>query len=147
MKKIKYIPLLLVIAFMLFWGSSLIKCEVLTWRYGAQFPFPDKVSSMSGELDYLKVLELTDTNALVYYVSGNHNIGDTVTFIHRGDNWEYEKWVTIWSKSGNADEVVFPYIHHSAAGIALLVVIGIPVMLIAVIALFIGSKRKINSES
>ena len=143
MRKIKYIPVLLLIAFALFWGGSLTKCENLTWQYGAQFPFPDDISYMSGELDFLKVLELTDTNARIYYVSSNRSVGDTATFVRRGDSWEYEKWEwTIWSKFGSADEFVWPYWYHSATGIALLIVFGIPAILIAIISLLIGNKKR-----
>jgi len=138
MKKIlKFIPIILVVCFLLFWGVSTLKCEVLTWQHGRSFPFPNDINSMCGEMDYLKVLKYTDTNARVYYVSDNRSVGNTATFIRHGNNCEYYKWEkTIWSKSGSADDFVFPYFYHSAEGKGLFFILGIPAFLIAIISLF-----------
>jgi len=146
MKRLKYIQLLLVMFFMMFWIVSLIKLEFLTWQHGAKFPYPENISSMCGEMDFAKVLELTDANARIYYVSGSHNVGNTATFICRGDNWEYERWErTIWSTTGSADDFVWPYWYHSASGWALFAVIGFPILIVSIlIPLLVGRRRKVD---
>jgi len=69
-----------VICFILIWGVSLIKCEILTYQYGKEFDTIYKANTMMGEIDYLKVLDYSDTSARVYYVSINKSGGDILKF-------------------------------------------------------------------
>jgi len=146
MNKIKYIPLILVLFFIAIWGGSIIKCEITTVQHGKKFTDLYKDTNMISSVDYLKVLNYSDTSARIYYVSKG-GMGNIITVIKQDGQWAYDKWETVWSTSGSADEFVFPYIHHSATGIALLAILGIPAILITIVALCIGSKRNAKSAS
>ena len=106
-----------VICFILIWGVSLIKCEILTYQYGKEFDTIYKANTMMGEIDYLKVLDYSDTSARVYYVSINKSGGDILKFSKKNGQWTYEAWErTVWAKGGSASEVIWPYWWHFIYG-------------------------------
>lgn len=114
MKKFKklIIGLSPVLIFLLISGFSLIKCEILTLLHGNEFDEVYKVDTMLGDMEYLKVLDYSENQARVYYVSSNYSGGDILTFIKENGGWKYESWNTIWSRAGNADDVIWPYWWH-----------------------------------
>ena len=110
MKKILIKSLIfLVICFILYWATSYIKCETLTLKHGNEFKTLYKYSGMIAEIDYLKVLDYSNTTAKIYYVSKDE-CGNLMYFLKKDDEWKSEKWETIWSSSGGADGFVWPYI-------------------------------------
>ena len=95
----------------LFWLGSIIKCEHLTFCYGAQFETAYREHTMLRKPDYLKILDYTETSAIVYYVARGTG-GDILLFERTSaqEEWEFVEWRTIWSKSGSASGFVWPYI-------------------------------------
>lgn len=107
----KKVILVGLIGFLLYWGISIIKCEILTHRYGEQFSEIYRENTMIGEIDYFKILNYSDSEARVYYVSENRSGGDILIFEKEGDLWVYRSWErTVWSKFGSADGFMWPYI-------------------------------------
>jgi len=111
MKKFKYILIFLVVSILLFWVGSILKCEILTYLHGTEFASLYKANTMIGEIEYLKVLDYSDTSARIYYVSVKGYGGDILVFVKKSGHWTYDKWErTVWSKTGSADGFVWPYI-------------------------------------
>ncbi len=71
---------------------------------------------MIGDIDYLRVLDYSDEFARVYYVSKNKAVGDVVAFEKKDDDWLYSRWDTIWSDTGSASSVIWPYWWHFLYG-------------------------------
>lgn len=101
---------------LLIWGISLIWCELLTKQHYDEFKDAYRSNSMLGEMAYFKVLSCTDTQAKVYYVSEGKTEADVLTFKKEGNVWEESHWDTIWSISGSASGVQYPYIWHFVYG-------------------------------
>lgn len=110
-KNIKNVVLLLLVIFLCIWLGAVAKCEYLTIRYGDQFQDAYRKYTMLSRPDYMKILEYGDDRAVVYYVKRGAG-GDTLIF-ERDDeqsDWEFISWITVWSRSGSADDFVWPYI-------------------------------------
>ena len=117
MKKIHIIFLIPIIVFLAIWLTSLAKCEVLTLVHGREFNTVYKQNTMMGDIDYLKVLDYTDTSARVYYVSAGRSAGDVLDFAKENGEWVYsDQWHTVWSATGSASEVIWPYWWHFIYG-------------------------------
>lgn len=111
MKYVKKTLLAVVILFAVFWGASILKCEILTACYGEYFEENYKSNTMMGEIDYLKVLDYSGNTARVYYVSKNRACGDILVFEKRNGQWVYGGWEkTVWSKTGSAEGYMWPYL-------------------------------------
>ena len=103
--------------FLIIWLAALMKCEVLTLLHREEFETIYKQNTMMGEIDYLKVLEYSEEYARVYYVSENRSAGDILSFVKQGDKWKYDNWErTVWSATGSASEVIWPYWWHFIYG-------------------------------
>ena len=112
-KIIKRILFIILIILILYWLLSLLRCEILTLIHGHKFESNYKENTMIGEIDYLKVLDYSDTTARVYYVGKNKSGGDVLIFKNKNNTWVYDSWEnTIWSRTGSADDVIFPYWWH-----------------------------------
>lgn len=94
---------------LLFWGVSLAKCEYLTWRYATEFENLWEQTGMLEEPDYCKVLEYNREEADVYYVN-RYNGGTVLRFVREESGWTLEKWIACWSRTGNADDLIWPYL-------------------------------------
>lgn len=111
-KMIKRVALLAVCAGLVFWLGSLAACEYDSWRYGGQFK-EVMVHDIGGERfltdETLKVLRYSETQAEIYAV--DPGTGCLYWFRRApGQAWVNTGWDVVWSKSGNADRYVFPYI-------------------------------------
>ena len=115
-KAVKIIILTPILIFALIWIASLAKCAVLTCIYGSQFKDNYYEHTMIGDIDYFRVLDYSEEEACVYYVSKGRAAGSTVTFLKTDGEWEFSKWNTVWSSSGSASEVVWPYWWHFIFG-------------------------------
>ena len=100
----------------LIWVSALIKCEVLMQKYHDDFALAYTQNTMLGDSEYFKVLRCDGETAEVYYVSKGNAGADVLTFENRDGNWLETGWETVWSTSGSASEVVFPYWWHFLYG-------------------------------
>ncbi len=111
LKRIVLIIILILLAsFLLVWGVSLIRNEILTARYGEQFEDGYKQCNMISGIEYLKVMEYCETDAKVYYVSAHNTGADLFTFHREDGQWVMTRWETIWSTSGSASDCVWPYL-------------------------------------
>ena len=111
MRKLKIYIIILspVLCFLLIWGISLAKCEILTLMHGDEFSEIYKENTMLGEQEHWKVLDYSKTSARVYYVGLNHSGADILTFVKENGKWRHDGWDTVWSTSGSADNVIWPY--------------------------------------
>ena len=108
---------MIIILFIFIWIFSIARCEILTIKYGNKFQEIYHENTMMGEIDYLKVLDYSDTTARVYYVSANKSSGDILTFTKEKGIWTYDNWEkTVWSDTGSASSVIWPYWWHFIYG-------------------------------
>ena len=98
------------------WGISLIKCEILTHRYYGDFEQAYRQNAMLGEMEYFKVLSCDENTAEVYYVSKGMTDANVLSFKNNNGVWQEISWKTIWSTSGSASEVIYPYWWHFIYG-------------------------------
>ena len=83
-KSIKLISLAIILMFIVFWLSSIIRCEYLTACYGDQFANAYREHTMIATPDYIKILSYTDISAEVYYVK--KGAGGNVLLFERTDD-------------------------------------------------------------
>ena len=98
------------------WGSSLLKCEVLTKIYYSDFEYAWTDNTMLDEPEYFKVLDCDGETARVYYVSEDMDWASVLTFEKNDSEWVETYWEVIWSKTGSASEVIYPYLWHFIYG-------------------------------
>ena len=136
-KKVLICILTIVLFSLLF---PLFKNEILTLKYGSEFFGLQKATNMIDDVKYLKVLFYSKEIARVYYfdIYG----GDIIEFIKQDNKWKMNKWDTVWSKAGSADNFEWPYIYHSAGGKALLFLIGLLFLILVVSVLNIAKLKK-----
>ena len=118
MKRKKFLFLIitiLVIPFVI-WISSLIKNEILTQKYYDNFEHAYTQNTMLSEMEYFKVLSCDGNTAEVYYVSKGMTDANVLTFKYTDGAWEEISWEAIWSTSGSASEVIYPYWWHFIYG-------------------------------
>ena len=103
--------------FLIIWTWALLKCEALTILYGNEFSEIYRENTMMGDIDYPKVLDYSSGYARVYYISANRGAGNILLFFKENNEWRYEAWErTVWSDSGSASEVIWPYWWHFIYG-------------------------------
>ena len=109
MKRIHRIVLCLLAAGVLFWGVCVAKCEWLTHRYGSEFAEGYTQTHMIDGIESFKVLKCTPHYAEVYYITAEWANANVVEFQKVDDGWEMDSWRTVWSASGSASNVIWPY--------------------------------------
>ena len=111
MKRIFVIVLIVIVACLItFWGISIAQCEILTFQHGHEFEGMEETTNMLSKADYFKVLSYSDSNARVFYKSYyNSNI---LEFMLQDGEWVLGNWQTVWSRSGSADDFMWPYIRQ-----------------------------------
>ncbi len=113
MKRRKLVVLLIFLAvFVLFQSIALIKCEILTNKYYADFEVAYRDNSMLGEMESFKVLNCDGRRAEVYYIETGKTMAHVLSFEKVNDRWEETTWRCIWSTTGSASEVIWPYWWH-----------------------------------
>ena len=108
--------IIILVILLVIWISSLIKCEILTRKYYDDFAFAYTQNTMLGQMQYFKVLSCDDNTAKVYYVSKGRTGADVLTFERVDGVWQETVWETIWSTSGSASDVIYPYWWHFIYG-------------------------------
>ena len=111
-----WILLICLAVFVLAQSVSLIKCEILTNRYRTDFEFAYKENSMLGEMESFKVLKCDGQRAEVYYIEGGKTMAHVLYFEKVDGIWEETAWRCIWSTTGSASEVIWPYWWHFIYG-------------------------------
>ena len=83
-----------------------IKVEILTLLHGQEFSGLEQQTKS----EYFKVFAYDREHlAQVYYVEKNHSSGNLFTFIKEDEEWKLYQWDTIWSLSGSADDIIWPF--------------------------------------
>jgi hypothetical protein len=109
MKKFRVVIIGVVICILIILVVPYLRVEVLTWKHGTEFETLYKSSNILDDIDYFKVMNYSDTSARVYYVAKNRARADLFTFVQKDGQWVLDKWKTIWSKTGSADDFIWPY--------------------------------------
>lgn len=109
-KNLKIICLIIVAALLWAWGVSFLKAEYLTCRHGDEFADLWTATNMLSGIDELRVLSYSRRKAKVYYVGAERSNGNIYWFVRDGDTWQFDRWDTVWSSSGSADGIMWPYI-------------------------------------
>lgn len=53
-------------------------------------------------------MDYSSTSARVYYVTSNRSAGILISFVQQDGQWVLNKWKAIWSKTGSADDFMWP---------------------------------------
>ncbi len=87
-----------------------LKTEYLTYNYAEEFNDKKIYEGHFIALEYMKVFEYSDKKAKVYYVSKNKEYG-MVFILKRNENgpWKVVGDIKSWSKTGSADDFIWPY--------------------------------------
>ena len=101
-----------ILCFLIIWGISLAKCEILTQIHANEFTEAYKENTMLGDIEYAKVLNYSQNYSRVYYVSKGLVSANILTFTKENGEWKQDSWDTIWSISGSADDTTWPYWWH-----------------------------------
>ena len=111
MKKIFARCVIIILILLLgFWIISFVYCECLTLLHGDEFTLVYHENSMIGEQRKWKVLEYSESSAVVYFVEKENSFGNILSFTKIDGQWVYDQWLeTVWSKTGSADGFVWPY--------------------------------------
>lgn len=96
----------------IFWVLSLIRCEMLTQKYYDDFSKAYMQNTMIEDIEYFNVLSCNENTAKVYYITKNMTVGNVLEFEHKNNNWTQTSWNTIWSKTGSASDIIYPYWWH-----------------------------------
>lgn len=104
---------IIVLIIILIWAVPFIHNELLTVLHGKEFynryidtGFFDKNS----EQESCKVLSYSKKLSKVYYVTPEKEQGLILYFTKNEKNtWEMSNWDCVWSKSGAADGIQWPY--------------------------------------
>lgn len=142
-KIIKAIVVSLVLCFLLSWLLPYLRYEYLTLQYGNSFAELQNSTHMIDEVDNLKVLTYSDSHARIYYIG---NTGDILTFRKVNGSWELEdgSWVTVWSKTGSADGIIWPYFYHSSEGILIFTLLCFSLVIVLIV--FVGAYLLISER-
>ncbi|PWB20663.1 hypothetical protein [Flavobacterium sp. HTF] len=100
----------IIVFFVLFWICCVAKCEYLTKKYEAQFQIPNEIQNMIDGKKTKKILSYSNSHAQVYFVSSGNSSGDIVNFIKVNGEWKFKNWKTVWSKTGSAEDFIWPYL-------------------------------------
>ena len=95
---------------------ALIKCEILTSKYFADFEVAYRNNPMLGEMESFKILNCDGQTAEVYYIESGKTAAYVLAFEKVGSGWEETGWRCIWSTIGSASEVIWPYWWHFIYG-------------------------------
>ena len=112
MGAVKKIVLIVSVLLVCFYGVCLGRCELLTAVHGREFEGLELGTGLLERSDSLKVLDYSAAEASVYYVGPERSNGNVLRFSRSGGTgpWELTGWNTVWSKSGSADGLVWPYL-------------------------------------
>lgn len=99
------------------WVIALIRCEILTHLHYDEFAEAYQQNTMlSDKMETFKILDYSDTSATVYYIGEGYCGADVLEFEWQDGVWNESDWRTIWSASGSASEVIWPYWWHFVYG-------------------------------
>jgi hypothetical protein len=147
MKKRIIIAVLIILGvFISIWLGAIVKCEILTNLHGNEFTDGYKRTNMLNKIDYLKVLNYSDTTARIYYVSKGVR-SDIIKFVKKDGEWELDKWErTVWDSTGSADGTMWPYFYDSPDGRFKIIIYGVPSLIVIIILVRVLVKNRRMNE-
>lgn len=107
-----YIPLAIVLVFLVVWVASLLKCEVLTNKYYDELEYAHLENTMIGDVDSFKILDCNGEKAEIYYLCNDNTASFVLRFEKQNNEWKEISWDCIWSKQGSADKIIWPFWYH-----------------------------------
>jgi hypothetical protein len=111
--KIKNIFFFILLCFLIIWGISITRIEILTLIHGYEFSDSYKENTMLREQKYCKVLQYSKNYACVFYIAEDRSTGDILEFEKKNGEWHFTgNWETVWSTGGSADNIIWPYWWH-----------------------------------
>ena len=115
-KRTRMILLICLAVIVLVQSIALIKCEILTNKYYADFETASRNNSMLDEMESFKVLNCDGQTAEVYYIEAGKTMAHVLSFEKVDGSWEETGWRCVWSTTGSASEVIWPYWWHFIYG-------------------------------
>ena len=122
-KILKKVVLIAIILFLVYWGGSILRCEILTYRYGHELEHIEAIEKLYGptwEMEGIKVLDYSEKYsegfARVYHIARDNGpeeggMGYLYILIKKNGEWTVSGGRCIWSEGGgNADKIIWPYI-------------------------------------
>lgn len=107
MKKWRKLIVTLLIVLIIF---PYLKTEYLTYKHSDEFSDRRIYEGHFLELEYIKVFDYSDKTVKVHYVAKNKAYGMLVELKKNGvGNWEINSFIKEWSKTGSADDFIWPY--------------------------------------
>ena len=116
----------------------MVHCEILTFLHREMLEETDEIN-LPIEVNYYKVLKYSETHAKIY--AKDAYSGHVLEFARQDGKWDFEGWDTIWSKTGSADDIMWPYFWHSVEGVAAVILGGALILLFALILLIVAFKQ------
>ena len=107
---IKKVTLIIVFVLLIVLFFPYVKAEFLTARYSDEFDDGYEQTGMIDEVEYFRVIEYNDREAVVCYIEKNHASLSKIWFERNNDDtWKEVGLECIWSKTGSADKFCWPY--------------------------------------
>ena len=115
MRFIKKIMMIVLITVILVWIIQLLICDFLTLKYSSYIDLYQTSETFSYWIDdsfSAKIISYDQTEMKIYYYSDcmgilvvfNHSEGECISTYSQPD--------IMWSSTGNADQIVWPYWYH-----------------------------------
>ena len=113
-KTICIVIIFLIVAFFVYWGISVLKCEYLTHKYAHEYVDIVLDGCEPERLDKIKVLNYDDGYVRIYYVLDYYGTTEPgygfVAEIKNGERIRPDLMDDcVWSDYGSADDFVWPY--------------------------------------
>ena len=121
-KRIIGVLVFVAVIFLVIWGASLLKCEILSNKYGGElFDAYKGLQYFEYWLDGYSEAKVISCDAdkgeaRVYYVvkDGERRSGILVSYMKEEDGWNPVGEVqSLWATGGTADKTIWPYWYHS----------------------------------
>ncbi|MDO5403042.1 MAG: hypothetical protein Q4F11_06340 [Eubacteriales bacterium] len=111
-KVFKWIIRGLILVLFLTWLVPFAHNSILTIMHGKEFKDEYRQCSYfqsDEKVEFYQVIEYSESRAKVYYVAERHSSANVYTFEKKDDRWLFKEFDTIWSSSGSAEDILWPY--------------------------------------
>ena len=103
-KAFKIISITLIAIIFVSWIIPFVRNEILTAKHLHELEFEG--------IEYygtLKVIKHNEKKAELYAVTNSRKAAIIITFKKIDGKYEYDHWDAVWSKTGSADDMLWPY--------------------------------------
>ena len=105
MKIFARISLILLVATLIFFSASIIRCEIMTVKHLNEF---DGLFTDYSSVGWKRVINYTSEYAEVYAVDKEY-AGYLTYFEKHNGKWKNVSERCVWSEMGSADDILWPY--------------------------------------